>query len=198
MDHLGRALFGLRIEEGNAVVVEVIHAAKARTHADRPGHRGALDVQYRLDFVEQFDRRPAVAVELVDEADDGCIAQPADMDQLDGLRLDPLHRIQHHHRGIDGGQCAVGVLGESLVARRVEQVDHALAVGKLHHRGSDGDAALPFQLHPVRGGVPAALARAHRAGHQDGAAVPQQLFGERGLARVGVGDDGESAAAADF
>jgi len=42
------------------------------------------------------------------------------------------------------------------------------------------------------------LARAHLARDLDGAAVPQQLFGKRGLARVGVRDDGECAPAADF
>ena len=38
------------------------------------------------------------------------------------------------------------------------------------------------------------FARLHRAGELDGAAEQQQLLGERGLARVGVGDDGEGAA----
>ena len=42
------------------------------------------------------------------------------------------------------------------------------------------------------------LARAHLAGHLNGAAEPQQLFGQRGLAGVGVGNDGKGAAAGDF
>ena len=39
------------------------------------------------------------------------------------------------------------------------------------------------------------LARLHAAGDLDRAGEQQQLLGERGLARVGVGDDGEGAAA---
>jgi hypothetical protein len=42
------------------------------------------------------------------------------------------------------------------------------------------------------------LARADFAGDLDGAAEPQQLFGQRGLARIGVGNDGKGAAAGDF
>jgi hypothetical protein len=40
----------------------------------------------------------------------------------------------------------------------------------------------------------ASFARLHRAGQLDGAAEQQQLLGQRGLARVGVGDDREGAA----
>ena len=46
--------------------------------------------------------------------------------------------------------------------------------------------------------MPLRLARADGAGHLDRAAVEQQLLGERGLARVGVRDDGEGAAAGDL
>jgi hypothetical protein len=39
------------------------------------------------------------------------------------------------------------------------------------------------------------LARAHRAGLFDGAAVEEELLGEGGLSRVGVGNDGKGAPA---
>ena len=42
------------------------------------------------------------------------------------------------------------------------------------------------------------LAPLDRARHLDGAAEQQQLFGQGGLARVGVGDDGKSASFAYF
>jgi hypothetical protein len=73
-----------------------------------------------------------------------------------------------------------------------------LVVLELQHGGGDGDAALAFQLHPVRGGGPLILAGAHGAGQVDRAAVQQQLLRQRGLARVGMGDDGEGAAARNF
>ncbi|TAN73200.1 MAG: hypothetical protein EPN14_09910 [Gallionella sp.] len=77
----------------------------------------------------------------------------------------------------------------------VEQVDHAIVVGELHHRTGHGNTALLFDFQPVRGRVATALARLHRARHLDRAAEQQQLFGERCLARIGVGDDREGAAA---
>jgi hypothetical protein len=40
-------------------------------------------------------------------------------------RLDALAGVDDHDGGVDGGEHAVGVLGEVLVARGVEQVDHA-------------------------------------------------------------------------
>ena len=81
---------------------------------------------------------------------------------------------------------------------RVEQVDRVALVVELQHGGGDRDAALLLQLHPVAGGVAAGAARLDAAGEVDGAAVEQQLLGERRLARVGMGDDGEGAPAGDF
>jgi hypothetical protein len=46
---------------------QVDHALEALAHADRPGHRRALDAEHRLDLVQQFDRILALAVQLVDE-----------------------------------------------------------------------------------------------------------------------------------
>jgi hypothetical protein len=65
----------------------------------------------------------AFAIDLVDEGDDRHRAQPADLEQLARLRLDALGGVDHHHRGIDRGQRAIGVLAEILVPRRVEQVE---------------------------------------------------------------------------
>src|SRR5699024_4843549 len=69
---------------------------------------------------------------------------------------------------------------------------------ELEHRRGNRDAALFFDVHPVRDGVPGALLALDRAGLVDGSAVEQELFGEGGLARVGVADDGERPAAFDF
>ena len=80
------------------------------------------------------------------------------------------------------------------MARGVEQVDDVVPVAELHHRARHRDAALLLDLHPVGGGVPGGLAALHGAGHLDGAAEEKELLGERCLARVGVGDDGERAA----
>ena len=42
---------------------------------------------------------------------------PADLEQLQRLRLDALGRVEHHDDAVDGEQRAVGVFAEVLVAR---------------------------------------------------------------------------------
>ena len=74
-------------------------------------------VELRLDLVEQLERVPAGPVPLVDEREQGQVALAADLEQLEGLRLDALGRVEDHDRGVGGGQHPVGVLGEVAVAR---------------------------------------------------------------------------------
>ena len=109
--------------------------------------------------------------------------------------LDALGGVDHHHGGVGGGQRAVGVFGEILMARRVEQVEHRVLIFERHHRGGDRDAALLLDLHPVGLGAPRLAARLHPAGGMDRAAEQQQMLGQRGLAGVGMRDDRESPAA---
>ena len=92
------------------------------------------------------------------------LALAADLEQLERLGLDALGGVEHHHRGVGGGQHPVGVLGEVAVAGGVEQVDDAVAVGELQHGRGDRDAALLLELHPVGGGRAAAAAGLDRAG----------------------------------
>ena len=73
-----------------------------------------------------------------------------------------------------------------------------VAVEHLHHARRNRDAALLFNLHPVRCGVPRRLARLHAPGDMNCAREQQQLFGQRGFARVGVRNDGKGAAAHNF
>ena len=172
-------------------MAQVVAAEEVLAHADRPGRRRDVELQALLDLVQQVERVAPLAVHLVDEGDDRDVAQPADLEQLAGLRLDALGGVEHHHRRVDRGQRAVGVLAEVLVARRVEQVEGAAVILEGHHRGGDRDAALLLDLHPVRARAPGVAARLDRARQLDGAAEQQQLLGQRGLARVRVGDDGE-------
>jgi peptide chain release factor 3 len=61
-------------------------------------------------LVEDVERVAALAIHLVDEGQDRDVAQTADLEQLDRLRLDPLGRVDHHHRAVDRGQHPVRVL----------------------------------------------------------------------------------------
>ena len=131
---------------------------------------------------------------LVDESDDRHAAQAADFEQLARLRFDALSRVDHHDRRIDRRQRAIGVFGKILVPRRVEQVEGDPLALERHDRTGYRNAALLFDLHPVGPRPPRLPARLDLAGKMDGAAGQQQLLGQRGLARVGVGNDGESTA----
>ncbi len=173
---------------------QVVHALETLAHADGPGHRRAMDLQDRLDLVQQFQRLAYLTVHLVDEGDDGCVAQPAHFQELDRLFFHALGGVDHHDGGVHGGQHTVGVFREVLVARGVEQVEYAVAVGELHHRAGHRNAALALDLHPVGGGELAALLGLDRAGHLDGAAEQQQLFGQGRFTRIGVRNDGKGAA----
>ena len=173
---------------------EIEHPFEGTAHADRPALRADVERQRIGHFVEQLEPRLALAIDLVDESDDRHRAQPADFEQLARLRLDPFGRIEHHHRRIDRRQGAVGVFREVLVARRIEQIEgHSLAL-EGHDRAGHRDAALLLDLHPVRPRPPRRPARLDLAREMDRAALEQQLFGQRGLARVGMGNDRERAA----
>src|SRR3546814_8102179 len=74
-----------------AIFEQVINALEVAAHAEWPGDRRALQPEHFLDFVEQFQRRPAFAVELVDESDDRRVAQPANFHQLDRARRSEEH-----------------------------------------------------------------------------------------------------------
>ena len=176
----------------------MVDAQEIASHADRPGNGRALNFQNAFDFIQQFDRCPAVAVQFVDEGHDGRVAQPANVHELDGALFDALGTVDDHQGGVDRRQGAVGILGKVLMARRVEQIDDAILKGKLHHRGCHGDAALLLQAHPIRSGVASGLAPLHRARHLNRPAEQQQLLGQGGLARIGMGDDGKSPPLADF
>ena len=65
---------------------------------DRPRHRRDVERQRLFDLVDQVERVAAFAIHLVDESDDRNVAQPADLEQLAGARLDALGGVDHHHR----------------------------------------------------------------------------------------------------
>ncbi len=191
---LGAAAF----EQAYAAVGDIIGAEEIAAAADRPGHRRGVERQRLFDFIQEIEGIAALTVHLVDEGDDGNVAETADLEQLSRPRLDSLDGVDRHDSRVDRGQRAVGVFGEILVARRVQQVEHQALELESHHRGDDGDAALALDLHPVGTGVAALALGLDLAGKIDGAAEQQQFLGQRGLAGVGMGDDRKGPPPRDF
>ena len=139
-------------------------------HALRVGRRQVDLVQHRHHFDALLDRGVAVG---------------------DGLRFDALRGVDDQQRAFAGGERARHLVGEVDVARRVDQVELVgLAVARLvaQRRGLrlDGDAALALEVHRVE------HLRFHLAVGQ-AAADLDEAVGERRLAVVDVGDDGEIA-----
>src|ERR1700742_467647 len=199
VDLLGRTGLGATaFEQADASVDDVIGAEEIAATADRPGHRRGVERECFLDFVEQLESVAALTVHLVDEGDDGNVAEAADLEQLPGTRFDALGGVDHHDRGIDRGERAIGVFGKVLMARRIQEVEHEPVELESHHRGDDGNAAFALDLHPVGTGVTPLALGLDLPREIDGAAEQQQLFGQRGLAGVGVRDDRKGTPSLDF
>ena len=86
-----------------------------------------MGAHWILRFFSMSSRRSKgflpLPVQLVDEGHDRGVAQAADFQQLLGLALHPLDRVDDHQDRVDGGQHPVGVLGKVVVAGGVQQVD---------------------------------------------------------------------------
>jgi hypothetical protein len=184
-----------RLEDAHLVVADVEDAGEALAHAHRPRERHRRHAQDLLDLVQHRERLLALAVQLVDEGDDGRIARPADFQQRMVCASTPFTESITIKRRVHRRQHAVGVFREVLVARRVEQVDDVAAELDLHDGARDRDAALLLDLHPVAGGVAGGLSRLHAARDVDGPREEEELLGEGGLPGVRVRDDREGAAA---
>ena len=164
---------------------------------DGPVDGVGVDAQLCLHLAAELQGVPALPVHLVDKGEDGDVPQGTDPEEFSCLGLHALGGVDDHDGGVRRHEGAVGVLGEVLVARGVQDVDAVAIVLELHDGGGDGDASLLLNFHPVGGGGPGPLAL-DLARLGDGPAVEEELFREGGFARVGVGDDGEGSPPGDF
>src|ERR1035441_9593352 len=191
----GRAILAAdrALEKVHLLRLTVKDALKLEAVADGPVHRERADAQHSLQLIQQGERLFHRAIALVDEGEDRHATLPANLEELAGLRLDALGGINHHHDRIHGSEHAIGVLGKVFVTWCVQQIEAVAGVIELQHGRADGDATLLFQFHPIGGRRALVLARGDRAGELHRAAVKQELFRQRGLARVRMRDDGERA-----
>ena len=180
----------------NGVGIQVVHALEVLSGTQRPVDRCRLDIQHFLNLVHHLDRIANIPVQLVDKRQNRRGAQTAHIHQLDGAILDTLGTVDHHQRRIHGGQYPVGIFGEVLVPRRIQQVHYPLLVRKLHHGRGHGDAPLLLHGHPVRTRMRPFLAL-YRARELNRISEQQQLFGHRGFTGVRVRNDGKGTAAID-
>ena len=189
---------GVGGEMDHLPILPVVDALELLATADGPVHGVGVQTQLLLQFLAQLKGVPGLPVHLVDEGEDGDVPHGAYLEQLSGLGLHALGRVDDHDGGVGGHQGAVGVLREVLVARGVQDVDAVALILELHYRGGNGNAALLLNLHPVGGGRPGVLLALDLAGLGDSSAVEQELLRQGRLTGVRVGDDGKGAATLDL
>ena len=123
------------LEEVHRLFLAVENAAKLGSIAERPVHGQRVDAKDRLQLVEQLQWGTRGAVEFVHEGEDRNAPFAADFEKFARLGFDAFAGIDNHHCRIDSGEDAIGIFREILVAGRVEEVDHAVAVVELQDGG---------------------------------------------------------------
>jgi hypothetical protein len=154
------------------------------------------EAQDLLDFLRDASRIGAGQVDLVDDGDDLQADIDGGVGVGDGLGLHALGGIDDEDGTFAGLEGLLDFVMEIHVAGRVDEIEHEALAGGVFFalvvvedgdgRRLDGDAALALQVHVVEDLV-LELALG------DCARPHQQAVGERGLAVVDVGDDGEVA-----
>ena len=147
LDAVGAAVAG---ESKHFAGVAVEHALELLAAADGPVHGVGLDAQDLLDVLHQLKGVASFAVHLIDEGEDGDVTQGADLEQLDGLGLNALCRIDDHDSGVRCHQGTVGILREVLMSRCVQDIDTVSVIIKLQYGRSNRDTSFFLNLHPVR------------------------------------------------
>ena len=152
----------------------------ARIEAD-----DVLDLPFRLVGLR------AGKVDLVDDRDDLEVVLDRQVGVGERLRLDALGRIHQQQRALARGERPRHLVGEVDVPRRVDQIEdvHLAVIGFVGQPDRvrlDRDPALALEVHGVED-LRLHLARLQRARHLE------KTVGQRRLAVVDVGDDGEVA-----
>ena len=177
-------------EMKDALFLSVVHPFKLSAAADGPVHGVGGNAQLPLHLLTQLQRIPGLPVHLVHKGKNGDVPQGTDLEELPGLGLHALGPVNDHHSAVSGHKGAVGILGKVLMAGGVQNIDAEAVVAELHHRRGNRDTALLFDLHPVGGGGPGALAL-DLTGLGDSPAVEQEFLRQCSFTGVRVRNDGE-------
>ncbi len=164
-------------EKQQCAALAVIYALKFLAAANGPVHGVGLNTQFPFQFVQKVKGILGFPIHFIDKGKNRDVPHGADLKKLPRLGFHALAAVDHHHGGVRRHQGAVGVLGKVLVAGSVQNVDTKAVPLELHHGGSNGNAALLFNFHPVGHGSPAVFLAFDRACLSDSAAVQQEFFG---------------------
>ena len=152
-DLLRRIGAAVALEGNDMAGIAVKDALEVPARSDWPCHRIGPYPKHVLDLLHKVEGVAGVVVELVHEREDRDMAEGADLEELDRLRLDALGAVDDHDSSIGSHEGTVGILREVLVARGIEDVDAVALIRELEDGGRDGDAALLLDVHPVGYGM---------------------------------------------
>ena len=194
----GLILAGHAGKEQQLAILPVVHPLEILAGSNRPVHGVGLDAQLPLQLIQQVEGVLGLPVHFVDEGENGNVPHGADLKELPGLGLHALGTVDDHDGRIRSHQGPIGVLGEVLVTRGIQNIDAIAVILELHNGRGNGNTALLFDLHPVGGSGPGVLLPLDHTGLGNGPTVKQEFFCQSGFTGVRVGDDGKGAAAFDF
>ena len=164
--------------------------ADALFRARQNGAR-SVEADDLLDLPPRLFGLGAGQIDLVDDGNDLEVVLDREIGVRERLRFDALRRIDEQQRALARGQRPRDFVREIDVPRRVDQVeDVGLPVlGRVVQPDGmrlDGDAALALEIHRVE------HLRLHLAGLQRAGRL-EKAVGQRRLAVIDMGDDGEIA-----
>ena len=168
------------------------HEVDVEAGLGRNRHRlGRVEADHVLDLLPDAIGLGGGQVDLVEHRHDLMAGVERVIDVGEGLRLDPLARVDHQQRTLAGGQRTGDLIGEVDMAGRVHQIEHvgAPVLGDIvepHRLRLDRDAALALDIHGIKH-----LLDHFALGHRS--CLLDQPVGERRLAMVDMRDDGEIA-----
>ena len=129
-----RAVFaGNAGEKVNAALLPVVDALEFLAAADGPVDGVGFNTQLAFQLVQEIEGVLGLAVHFIDKGENRNVTHGADLEELARLRLDALAAVDDHDRRVRRHERAVGVLGEVLVARRVQNVDAVAVIAELHN-----------------------------------------------------------------
>ncbi len=189
---------GLAGEENELALFPVVHALEILAAANGPVHGIGLNAQLPLHLVQQVKGIFRLPVHFIDKGEDGNMPHGANLEQLPGLRLHAFRAVNDHDGRVRGHQGTIGILGEVLVPRGIQNVDAEAAVLELHDGRRNGNTTLLLDLHPVGGSGAGVFLTLDHARLGNGTAVKQEFLGQGGFTGVGMGDDGKGAPPGNF
>ena len=174
------------MEQVHFFLLPVVDALEMMSGTDRPVNRAGANPQHLFNFIKKFIGVSCLPVKLIDKGENGNVPHHTNFKELNGLRLHTFCAINHHDRTVRRHQGSVGVLGEILMSRCVQNIDTLSVIVELQYRRSDGNSSFLLNLHPIGNSVLGRLSSFYRSCQINSPAIKQELLRQGRLSRIRV------------